>query len=495
MSHQRAIACGLMWVACVSLHTAAAAEAPVADAAERSDLAAVRTLVDQGGDVNMPQVDGMTALHWAVYRDQAAMVELLVGAGADAAAENRYGVRPLSLACTNGNAAVVESLLAAGADPNTALASGETVLMTAARTGKLRPVELLLDGGADVDAKERSGQTALMWAAADGHLEVVDALLEAGADYRTPLESGFTPLFFAARAGHADVVHRLLDAGLDVNEAMQPERFFHRSPERGMSALSLAIENGHFELAVQLLGAGADPNDSRTGFTPLHRITWVRKPNTGEDPDGDPPPRGSGRVTSAELVRELVAHGADVNARLGNDMSGGGQLRLAGATPFLMAAKTADAQLLRLLVELGADPLLPNADGSTPLMAAAGLGAKAPPEDAGTEPEALESLEFLLPLGGDVNAVDKNGETAMHGAAYKSFPKVVQWLADHGADIEIWNRENRHGWTPLRIAEGYRPGNFKPSFATVDALHRVMRAAGVEPPTDPKPVAVNENYD
>jgi ankyrin repeat protein len=137
---------------------------------------------------------------------------------------------------------------------------------------------------------------------------------------------------------------------------------------------------------------------------------------------------------------------------------------------------------MKLLVELGADPLLPNKDHCTALMAAAGIGTLAPDEEAGTEPEAIAAVEYLLGLGADVNTVDENGETAMHGAAYKSLPKMVQLLADKGAQIETWNRKNKYGWTPLMIAEGYRPGNFKPSSETIEAIHRVMRAAGVTPP-------------
>ena len=157
-------------------------------------------------------------------------------------------------------------------------------------------------------------------------------------------------------------------------------------------------------------------------------------------------------------------------------------LNRTGATPFLLAAMTADVPLMRVLVKLGADPLLPNADHCTPLMAAAGIGTLAPGEEAGTEAEALEAVELALELGADVNAVDDNGETAMHGAAYKNLPKVVQFLADKGAKIEVWNRKNKYGWTPLSIAEGHRPGNFKPSPETVAALHRVMLAAGLSPP-------------
>src|SRR5439155_11234483 len=132
----------------------------------------------------------------------------------------------------------------------------------------------------------------------------------------------------------------------------------------------------------------------------------------------------------------------------------------------------------------GADPLLGNEHNATPLMAASGLGTMAPTEEAGTEEEAIEAVELAIKLGGDINAIDKNGETAMHGAAYKNFPKVVQLLADRGAKVEIWNRKNKWGWTPLRIAEGYRVGNFKPSVETVAALHRVMLTAGVAIPTN-----------
>jgi ankyrin repeat protein len=187
-------------------------------------------------------------------------------------------------------------------------------------------------------------------------------------------------------------------------------------------------------------------------------------------------------VSSLQFARQLVAYGADVNLRLEKGASGTGKLNMTGATAFLLASKTADIAYLRLLVELGADPLLPNKDGCTPLMAAAGIGTLAPTEEAGTEPEALAAAEYLLSLGADLNTVDQNGETAMHGAAYKSLPKMVQFLADKGAKIQVWNRKDKYGWTPLIIAEGFRPGNFKPSVETIAAIHRMMRAAGVTPP-------------
>jgi ankyrin repeat protein len=452
------------------------ADSDLADAAEKMDVTLVRALLQQQADVNAAQADGMTALHWAVYHDDAHISRTLIDAKADVQAENRYGVTPLSLACLNGNAEIVEMLLEAGADPNATLRGGETALMTAARTGRLQPVKLLLARGADVHARERHGQTALMWAAADGHSEVVDVLIKAGADFRTPLPSGFTPLFFAVREGCIDVVDVLLAAGADVNSTLRPEKPFRKAPRKGTSPLVLAVENGHFDLAVTLLQAGADPNDQRSGFTALHTITWVRKPNRGDGDDGDPPPLGSGKLNSLDFVRKLVAHGADVNARLKKGSSGVGKLNRKGSTPFLLAAITADAPLMRLLIELGADPSIPNVDHCTPLMAAAGVGTLAPGEEAGSEPEVIEAVKLILDLGADVNAVDENGETAMHGAAYKNLPKVVQLLAERGAKVEVWNRKNKYGWTPLLIAQGHRPGNFKPSPDTIAAIERLIAA-------------------
>ena len=203
---------------------------------------------------------------------------------------------------------------------------------------------------------------------------------------------------------------------------------------------------------------------------------------------------GPGSLTSLELVKKLVEHGANVNERLKRGASGRGILSRVGATPFLLAAVTADVPLMRLLLDLGADPALPNAQHCTPLLAAAGVGTRAPGEEAGTEPEVLEAVALLLSLGGDVNAVDDNGETVMHGAAYKSLPEVVQFLADSGARIDVWNRKNKYGWTPLSIAEGNRVGNFKPSAETIAALHRVMRAAGVTPPAPTVPVEERKVY-
>jgi ankyrin repeat protein len=462
-----------------------APDALLADAAERMDRATIQALLKQGIDPNTPQVDGMTALHWATYHDDQALVERLVQAGARVQAANRYGVTPLSLACTNGNGAIVELLLKAGADPNAPLPGGETPLMTAARTGTLASVKALLAHGARMDGKDdRRGQTALMWAAAEGHADVVQALIDADADFAVRVPSGFTPLLFAVREGRGNVVRVLLNAGADVNETIPVEGrrrgYGGRLPPAGASALLLAVMNAHFELAAQLLDAGANPNADLPGYTVLHALTAARKPGVG---DNDPAPEGSGRMTSIELVKKLAAHGANVNARMTKRPNlNNTRANELGATPFFLAALTADAELMRTLASLGADPLLTNVENSTPLMVAAGLATRSPGEDAGTESEVLEAVQVALELGTDINAVDNNGETAMHGAAYKNLPKVVKFLASKGARIDVWNRPNKFGWIPLAIAVGYRFGNFKPSPNTDAALREVMIAAGVTPP-------------
>jgi ankyrin repeat protein len=466
----------------------AAALSPVADAVEKKDFVVARTLISKS-NVNDPQVDGMTALHWSVHHDDLATANLLLAAGANAKAENRYGVTPLALACTNGNAALIELLLAAGADANAPLRGGETPLMTAARTGKVAAVKALLARGADANAKLPMGQTALMWAAAEGHTSVVEALLAAGADFRAAVNTGFTPMLFAVRGGHTDIVRLLLKAGVDVNEPAEPFRNTAKFLRKGATALTTAVENGHFELAALLLDLGANPNDMRSGYTPLHILTWIRKPDRGED-EGDPVPEGSGNLRNEQLIRKLVAKGADVNAQLTGGPSGGGRIARKGCTPFMMAADTADTAYMKLLHELGADPTMMNVDNCTPLMAAAGLGTRAADEEAGTEDEAVEAVTYLLGLGADIDAVSNFGDTAMHGAAYANFPKVVKLLAAKGAKIEVWNQGNKRGWTPLLIAEGHRFGNFKPSFETLAAIKEVMIANGLTPPPPTPPVPV-----
>lgn len=423
---------------------------------------------------------GTADLYQAVEADDTQAAERLLQAGASAKAPNRYGATPLWLACTNGSPSMIALLLKAGADPNTALSDGETALMTAARTGNVDAVNVLLAHGAAVGGKEASrGQTALMWAAAEGHLAVVQRLLEADADVRARSTSGFTALVFATREGRIDIARALLKAGADVNETL-PARIrrqtgateFGTAPG-GASPLDIAVTNRHFDLAAMLLDAGANPNLAVQGWTPLHTLTWVRKPGTGSN---DPAPPGSGNMDSVAFLKKLVSAGADVNARMTKRSTAGlHTLNASGATPFLMAARTGDTELMRALVELGADPLLPNNDKTTPLMAAAGVGTRSPGEDAGSPVEALEAVKLALELGNDINAVDANGETAMHGAAYKHLPNVAQFLAGKGARVDVWNQKNKMGWTPLQIAEGVqRTGNFRSSAPTASVLRSLL---------------------
>jgi ankyrin repeat protein len=466
--HSRIIG-GLLLLS-LGLATSALA-ASLVDAAEQHDRASVRALLETGADVNLAQVDGTTALHWAAFHDDAELVALLLRAGAEVNAANRYGVPPLAQACINGNAAIVKLLLEAGGDANAALKGGETVLMLAARSGSAEAVQALLARGANPNASERLGQTVLMWAAAEGQTDVIHALIQAGADINASLDSGFTPFFFAVREGRLDVVKQLLAAG---------QR--RRNRAQITSPLLMAVQNAHFELALALVDAGADPNDVRTGFTPLHMIPGVRKPDSSDISDGAPP-RGAGSVSSTDFVREIVERGADVNFRLAEGTrrmpNTSSQIETAGATPLLFAADRADVPLMRLLLESGADPLLPNFNGITPFLAAAGLGTQERQKEAGEESESLEAVKLLLAHGADVNDVNNDGDTAMHGAAYNMYPRVIELLAESGADPQVWKNVNKFGRTPLFIAEGHSGRLPRPYAPTIEVVTRLMLEAGL----------------
>jgi ankyrin repeat protein len=451
------------------------------NAVKANDVSAVRALLDKRADVNAVQADGTTALHWAVEHDAGEIVQLLIRAGANVRATNRYGATPLWLASLNGNAATIGMLLEAGADASAASDQGETALMVAARTGKVDAVNMLLARGADPNAKEQwRGQTALMWAAAEGYATVIEALVARRADVNARSNGGFTAILFAAREGRIPAVEALIKAGADMNDWLpirrrQPANAATPAPpDMGPNVFLLAAANAHYELAAWLLDRGADPNAAPQGFTALHQVSWVRK--TGVAGSNNPAPPGSGTMDALTFVRKLAAKGATLDVRVSKKPNMGvTTLNSIGATPFLLAARTADAPLMKLLAELGANPLLTNEDGSTPLMVAAGLGTNAPGEDPGTEPEVLDAVKVALDLGNDLNAVDKNGETAMHGAAYKHVPTVVHYLAHKGARPAVWNRPNSKGWTPLKIAEGVQRGmNIVSSPDTAAALRQVL---------------------
>ena len=381
-----------------------------------------------------------------MHNDSLEIVQLLLSAGSDVNAKNRYGVAPLSLAANNGSASMVKSLLDRGAFANTVMAEDESVLMTAARAGVEEVVNLLISAGANVNARESwRGQTALMWAAAEGNLEVLELLVSEGADVSARSDKGFTPLLFAAREGETSVVHSLIKNGASVSEALPSreavvtENGMSSAAQTGMTPLLLAIGSAHFETAALLLELGADPNAAPLGWAPIHQITWIRK--AGQAGSNNPAPPGSGKLGSLEFTRKLVESGADINAKVTKRPPVGVcDLNMRGGTAFLLAARTADIDLMRLLVDLGADPHETNDDLSTPLMGAAGLGTGAPGEDPGTEEEVLEAVKYALSLGEDINAVDVMGNTAMHGAAYKHLPSVVAYLNEQGAEISIWNQ-------------------------------------------------------
>ena len=469
---------------------AARRDAPLIAAVKAGDVDAVRSLiVDRGVDVNRPAPDGATALHWAVHRNDAALVDLLLAAGAGVSTANRYGVQPISLAAENGDAGILEALLAAGADPNAALPGGETVLMTAARTGDAEAVRVLLVRGADPNLRDGfRGQTALMWAAARNNAGAAHALAELGADVRAktgtaaraplgnrlfyaPPPTGFTALLFAARGGHVEAVRVLLAAGADVNDTLSD----------GQSALVVAVANANWELAGYLLDRGADPNLAGAGWNALHQLVRTRRMNTGF---GFPGPIPSGSVDSIDVLKKMIAAGGDVNARMtANGMKDGQRNRLnrLGATPFFLAAKVTDTEALRVLVDAGADATIPNADGTTPLMVAAGVAIWNPGEDGGSLPgqedEVLEAVKMCVELGNEVNAANYRGMTALHGAAFRGANGVVEYLVAQGADLDA---RTALGYSPLAVADGFSYSDFyKAQKHTAALLRELMADRGI----------------
>jgi ankyrin repeat protein len=502
-----------------------AAGSPLIEAVKKQDVQAVRTLLKQQLNINAAEADGFTALHWAAQRNDVQLVELLLGAGANAKASTRYNITPLYLAAVNGNAATIERLLKAGADPNGTSQEGQTMLMTAALSGKADAVRLLLTRGASVDTKEPyRGQTALMWAAAEGNTAAADVLIEAGADLKLKSTGGLTPLLFAVRNAHTETAVALLKRGANVNDVATD----------GSSALSIAAVNAYFELAAVLLDHGANPNLPDPRGSPLHTVAWLRKPGAdgaagvGNTPVGTPQQVGS--VTPIQLARKLLERGANPNTRVewneprfgkeGGTARNPPNIRLGrhlisyrGATPFYVAAKNGDVELMRLLVEFKADPKIPTLTGVTPLMVAAGLdtweGETPGPYTGVPEAERLEAVKLAVALGNDINAranfgdypmegdveytllyyphnIDKlldlgvgdprwNGSTPLIGAIMSNQPSIVQYLIDQGADVTV---KTTLGWTPLNVAEGVFCCNAKKEFPAAAAIIRT--ALGVK---------------
>lgn len=456
---------------------------PIVDAAKADRRETAARLIERGENVNVAEADGTTALHWAARAADAQLVKLLLAAGAAANAANRYGVTALQLAAENGDSATVRALLAADANPNAALPEGETVLMTAARTGAPEALRLLLDAGADSHAREHwYGETALIWATAEDHAAAVKLLLAHGADVneRSALQhfdkrragqsilslGEWTPLMYAAREDARASAATLIaaHAGLDL---VDPD---------GATALVIAILNANYELAKQLLDAGADPNivDNDAGMGALYAAVDMHRLAIGH---GRPNPRPSGTFGAEDVVRALLARGADPNARLKKPIMqrqhtfGDGSLG-EGAAPLMRAAKSGDVALMKQLVDAGADPKLEMPNGSTALMYAVGLGwrngsALAPSYDQGSEDDAIEAVKLLRSLGLDLRAANHDGDTPLHAAiAGRHSEKIVHFLLDEGANPRAANAK---GQTPLTLAEARGPP---------DVLAMLREAAG-----------------
>ena len=452
----------------------AAGDARLVDAARARDLRATRALVGVV-DINAAGANGATALQWAAHWEDMKIAEVLLEAGADPNRANTYGVTPLWLACENGSARMAKALLKAGADPQARLRTGESVLMTAVRTGNVDIVALLISAGADVNvAEDYRGQTALMWAVAEERLSIARTLLVAGADVHArtkpqsvarPLASlgGSTPLIFAARGGNVPLVELLVSHSARIND--QPA-------DDGSTPLLVATVRGHVELAEWLLEHGADPNVADAGYTPLHwavgvwdsLLTYDYELGEGEWGNLKGIPTESQRM---RLARALLAHGADPNARVtaqiprfGGGSTGAESLRAIeqGATPYLIAAMSGEATLMRLLVEGGADPgargqapkFMPfGGPGVTALIAAAGQG-HTPSITTVPESRFLEAAQVAIEHGADVNETNDRGFSALHAAAYAGFGSIGAFLVEQGADV---NMADGRGRTPLDVAE------------------------------------------
>ena len=452
------------------------AAAPLVDAVKSGDRATAMTLISQRADVNAPEVDGTTPLHWAVHHGDLDLTQRLIRAGAKVNVKNEFGSTPMAEAAILGRADLLETLLKAGADVESPNADGQTALMVVARSGRVDAARLLLKYGAQVNAVERwRGQTALMWAAAQKQPAMVAELVKAGADVnaRSTINNwerqvtaepraiyrpagGLTPLLYAAREGCVECARMLVDAGAEINLA---------DPEK-ISPLLMAVMNGQWDTAQYLIKKGANPNQfDFWGRAPLYAAVDLNTIPRGGRPDWP----SLDETTSLQVVELLLAAGANPNAQLklsppfrniGNDRGLDGMLTT-GATPLLRAAKALDAPAIAALLAKGADISLANSRGMTPIMAAAGLGSV----DADTrgfylsddtQQRSIESLKLLIQAGGDVNSKDSRGLTPLHEAARWGWNDVVQFLVASGADLTA--KDNR-GNTPIDSALGKAGGN------------------------------------
>jgi len=494
----------------LSATTVAQENTSLAEAARNRDSVSLRALLDTGSDPDARGSFDTPALHWVVRYDDLESARLLLNAKADPNITSRYGVTPISLAISNGNAEMTLLLLNAGADPNTLENSGETVLMTAAEIGVMASVEHLVEAGARIDTRDPNfGQTALMFAARAGHTDIVRYFIEQGANpnartdigeepkwvlpnsqrgfgfgigiirggtpadrgRREPIPGGMTPLLYAARHGHTDIARLLLDAGADI----------HLSDANNINPLLMAVENNSMETARLLINQGSELNVSDWyGRTPLWEAINVRNLYVHNDTFEN---YITNRGEILDLIALLVERGADLNARTRESppvrhhlLSITGTLEwvdFTGQTPFIRAARAGDMDVMKLLLDHGADPLIETFEGTNALMAAAGVNwvvSQTWTEDTET---VLDAVKLCIDLGMDVNHANSMGLTALHGAANRGSNDIIELLVAHGARLDARDREDR---TPLDWAKGVflatHPAEEKP--ASVALISRLL---------------------
>ena len=480
---------------------AQAADDSLAALVKAKDHDGAVALLAKGADAKSKEVDGTTALMWACYTGDADLVERLLKAGADVSAVNDYGASALQTAAVVADPRIIKALVKAGVNPDSPNPEGQTALMVVARSGNIESAKLLLDAGAMVNAREQWGdQTALMWAASEAHPEMIKLLLDHHADVnahgairdwqrrvtaegrpKNENHGGFTPLIYAARIGCIECAKVLLKGHADINLA---------DPD-GETPLLLAIINMHFDFASYLIAAGADVNRwDFYGQTPLYATIDMATLPTGGRPDLP----SEDKTLPLQVAEQLLKAGANVNAQLklrppyrnGVFDRGGDQVLSTGATALLAAAKSGNNEAVKLLLKYHPMVDLANAEGVTPLMAAAGMGHGFNPTRGRykTDEQAAEGVKLLQAAGASISGADRGGLTALHSAATHGWDGTVKVLVADGAPLQPTDRLGLH---PIDYAAGRQPRAFLepehvPNDSTVKLLtDDIVAATGQKP--------------